>query len=96
VCSPAAAAGIDALPEDELLVAEDDDDTAKRVVELLNSPARRERIGAAAQRCVQDRYDWPARLAPLMDLILLGRAPASPLRVTQAQPAQPVRIAVST
>lgn len=70
VCSAAAAAGIDATPGQHLRIADGEADTAKQVVALLHNPARRAAIGTAARQRVEQRYDWPARLAPLLGLIL--------------------------
>ncbi|MEM1353465.1 MAG: TIGR03087 family PEP-CTERM/XrtA system glycosyltransferase [Planctomycetota bacterium] len=79
VCSPEAAAGIDATPGTHLLVADDDAATARQVVSLLHNPEQRARLGDAARQQVETHYDWPARLSPLLDLILKADIPRNPI-----------------
>ncbi|MFQ5812562.1 MAG: glycosyltransferase [Anaerolineae bacterium] len=42
----------------ELLVADTPEEFAQRVIELLSDAPRRERLGRAARRFVEERYDW--------------------------------------
>ncbi|MGQ9626893.1 MAG: glycosyltransferase [Anaerolineae bacterium] len=44
----------------EALLADSPEDFARRVVELLADPARREELGWAAHRFAEERYDWRA------------------------------------
>lgn len=68
VASPAAAEGIDATPEQDLLVAEEEA-MAPLVLRLLDNPAWAARIGLQARARVESRYSWDDRLAPLADLL---------------------------
>ena len=65
VATPAAFAGIDAEPGRHLLVAEEPAAFADRVVDLLADREGAARLGAAARRRVEERYDWAKLLAPL-------------------------------
>jgi len=42
----------------ELSLADTQDDFAQRVIELLGDASRREKLGQAARRFVEQRYDW--------------------------------------
>jgi len=42
----------------ELLIADTPEEFARRVIELLDDTSRRERLGQAARRFVEERYDW--------------------------------------
>jgi glycosyltransferase involved in cell wall biosynthesis len=42
----------------ELFIADSPDDFAQRVLELLDNASQRERLGQAARRFVEERYDW--------------------------------------
>jgi glycosyltransferase involved in cell wall biosynthesis len=42
----------------ELFIADAPEEFAQRVVELLDDTSRRERLGWAARRFVEERYDW--------------------------------------
>lgn len=59
------AEGIDAEDGTHLLVADDSKLFAKTVVELLEDPDRREKIGAAARQLVEATYRWE-RIAPIL------------------------------
>ncbi len=72
MATPAAAEGIDAGPADALAVASGVPDFAAGVTDLLNDPARRSVMGAAARAQMLARYGWDARLAPLADLLQLA------------------------
>ena len=50
--------GLGLTPGRELLVADTPLEFARRVVELLRSPGRREELGRAARRSAEERYDW--------------------------------------
>jgi sugar transferase (PEP-CTERM/EpsH1 system associated) len=76
VASPAAARGIDAVPDRDLLVAGEPEGFARAVGDLLLDPARRERYAEAGRACVAANHDWDRLLARLGDLI----APVRPLR----------------
>ena len=61
--------GIDAVPDEQLVVADRPADIVARIGELLADPARSAAMGAAARRRVVERYDWDANLAMLDDLL---------------------------
>jgi len=46
------------VPGRELLVGDTPAEFAQRVIELLDDAPRRERLGRAARRFVEERYDW--------------------------------------
>lgn len=69
VASTQAFEGIDAQPGRDLLVAGDARAEADAVIALLADPVRAETIGRAARVRVEQRYAWPARLAPLDALL---------------------------
>ena len=60
--------GIEAKDGVEAVVADDPDATAAAILHLLGDPAARRRVGDAARRLVENRYDWPKCLAPLEPL----------------------------
>ncbi len=59
------AEGIDAVPERELLVADDAPSFASQVGRLLEEPALGRHLGAAARRLVASRYSWRQSVADL-------------------------------
>jgi polysaccharide biosynthesis protein PslH len=68
--------GIDAVDGQQVLLADDPDGFTAAVLRLLADPAGRLRLGAAARRLAEDRYDWTHCLAPLEGLyagLLSGR-----------------------
>ncbi len=60
--------GIAATPGREVQIADDSAATVTAVLRLLANPAERHRLGAAARRLVEERYDWSRCLAPLETL----------------------------
>ena len=46
------------VPGRELCIADAPTEFAQRVIELLDDASRRERLGRAARRFVEERYDW--------------------------------------
>jgi polysaccharide biosynthesis protein PslH len=65
IASSAAAEGIDAVPGDELVIADGSAAEAEAVRILLANPAQAAEIGAAARARMEARYSWEARLAGL-------------------------------
>lgn len=65
VCTPEAYEGIDARSGEALLVAESAEQTADAILALMQDPARRNTIGAAARAVILERYDWDKTLAAL-------------------------------
>ena len=82
VCTPQSLEGIRARVGDDVLVADDADEFARQVVDLLQSPQRAEQIGRNARRCMETGYSWEANLRPLDALLgpdtdaVRNRAPA--------------------
>jgi glycosyltransferase involved in cell wall biosynthesis len=60
--------GIEATPGREVMIADDPAATASTVVQLLQDPGRRQRLGQAARRLAESRYDWATCLAPVETL----------------------------
>lgn len=72
VASAAAAEGIDAVPGEHLLVAEDADAMAAAVARLFDDKDAAAAMGNAARARMIARYGWDARLAPLGKLLGLS------------------------
>lgn len=70
VCSTSAASGIDATQGEHLLISDDAADVAAQCARLLLSPDQRARLGNAARRRVEERYDWASATAPMLDLLM--------------------------
>lgn len=60
--------GIEANHDREVLVADTPAATVTAILRLLGEPEARRRLGAAARRLAEERYDWPRCLAPLEGL----------------------------
>lgn len=60
--------GIEAADGREVVLADDPAATIRAVRRLLTDPAARRRLGGAARRLAEERYDWPRCLAPLEEL----------------------------
>lgn len=71
--------GIEATPGREVQIADDPAATVTAVLRLLANPAERRRLGAAARRLVEERYDWSRCLAPL-ETLYAGLLPARAAR----------------
>lgn len=54
---------MDAVPEQDFLLAESAEDHVRQIKALLASPERRSAVGEAARRQVVRRYSWDAHLA---------------------------------
>lgn len=77
VASHAAAEGIDARDGEHFLVAASPQEEAASILRLLDDPARRQSIGAAARQHMLARYGWAAQLSRLPELLgLAASAPA--------------------
>ena len=69
VASPAAAEGIVATHGTHLIVADDVDQEAEAVIDLLDKPQAGTNIGAAARLHVINRYSWASQLSALSQLM---------------------------
>jgi hypothetical protein len=69
VASPAAFEGINAVAEEDLLVAGEPEAFSHAVVSLLRSPARRERYAVAGRVCVERNHSWDQSLQRLEELV---------------------------
>jgi glycosyltransferase involved in cell wall biosynthesis len=58
VASHAAARGVDAVPNEHLLVALNDDDYAQAILRLLEQPAERARLSDAGRKRVLSHHTW--------------------------------------
>lgn len=71
------AEGLDVMPEEDILVADDPARFAAEVVRLLRDPALRQRLARNARRLVEGRYDWQAigmRFTQLVEAVAGERA----------------------
>ena len=69
VASPGAFEGIEAQPGRDLVVADSWEEQAEAILSLLGDPSRARSIGDSAHHCVQSRYRWEIRLAPLTAIL---------------------------
>ncbi|HEX7010412.1 MAG TPA: TIGR03087 family PEP-CTERM/XrtA system glycosyltransferase [Phycisphaeraceae bacterium] len=69
VCSPQAAAGIDAQHEQHLLVASQPEHYAQYLARLLREAAYRQQLAQAARQRMEERYAWSRMLAPMIALL---------------------------
>lgn len=69
VCSPAAAAGIDAQPGQHLIIAESPEDWVRQILQLWSNPAHRNTLAAAARQWVQQHRSWDQAVQPMIQLI---------------------------
>ncbi len=63
VISTLSAVAINAVPGRDFVLADDAESFARAVVELLNDPRERERLGHAGRNVVLENYDWSRNLA---------------------------------
>jgi sugar transferase (PEP-CTERM/EpsH1 system associated) len=77
VASPAAFEGIDAKPGRDLVVADGAEEQARAIGDLLADPAAAAAIGSAARRRMEQAYRWEAQLAPLAEILGLGKRKAA-------------------
>lgn len=69
VASAQAAEGIDARDGEHLIVAADPQAEGQAVLALLADPKRATRLGAAARKRMEERYDWAGAMAPLRGMV---------------------------
>jgi glycosyltransferase involved in cell wall biosynthesis len=58
VSTTVGAEGLELAPDVHILTADEPEDFARKVVELLGSPARRKQLGDTGRGYVQEQYDW--------------------------------------
>lgn len=75
VATPAAAAGIDATAERDLLVAADSDEFTAAVLRLFDSPDLRDQIGRHGRKSVEGNYHWDVTLNRLDDIMTQAAEP---------------------
>ena len=75
VCSPAAAAGIDATANEHFLVAETPADWVSQLARLLGDQGLRHTLAAAAREHVETHYAWAHAMEPMLALVhqLIGQ-----------------------
>lgn len=69
VTSSAAAGGVDAEPERQLLVADSPDEIARAVLRLVEQPAERARLAQAGRERMLSHHDWAKSMTRLDALI---------------------------
>jgi sugar transferase (PEP-CTERM/EpsH1 system associated) len=69
VCSSLAARGVDVVPGEHLLTADDPSDFADAVLRLMNDPAERRRFAAAGRARVVSHHSWADSMTQLDRLI---------------------------
>jgi glycosyltransferase involved in cell wall biosynthesis len=69
VATPPPAQGIDAQIGTQWFVEESPHAFAARVVDLLEDPVVRARVGGHARRLVEERYAWPQVLRRVRELV---------------------------
>jgi glycosyltransferase involved in cell wall biosynthesis len=65
VCTSKAFEGIEAIPGEHLLVADEPAAFAGKVTELLDDNTLASKIGSQARRCVEEKYSWQRNLSIL-------------------------------
>ena len=73
IASSRAAAGVDAEPGRDLLVADTPVETADAAIRLMSDSSERRRLSAAGRTLVERTYTWDAALAKLDAYIDLAR-----------------------
>lgn len=74
VVSSAAAEGIDAEHDCDLIIADAPVDQARAIVALLGNSMKASSLGSAAHLRMEERYSWDNTLAPLADMMRGGDA----------------------
>ena len=73
VATPAAVAALDVVDGREVAVASDQERMAARILDLLDDPRERARLGAAGRRYVEAKHDWPSIARRLTETYLDAR-----------------------
>lgn len=72
VVTPAALEGIPALPERDLLLAEEARGLADQILRVIEHPALAEELGKAGRRCVERHFSWEDNLSLFNELLEAG------------------------
>jgi len=72
VTSTAAAGGVDAIPQEHLLVARDHEEQASAILRVLEDPSERRRLAAAGRSRMLTHHAWPASMRRLDAIIERG------------------------
>jgi sugar transferase (PEP-CTERM/EpsH1 system associated) len=68
VTTPVGAEGIEAAPDEEILIANDENEFAEKTIFLLQNPQRAHEIGLRARRIIEKLYDWKIVAATMNDI----------------------------
>jgi sugar transferase (PEP-CTERM/EpsH1 system associated) len=68
VTMPVGAEGIEAVPDEEILIANDENEFAEKTIFLLQNPQRAHEIGLRARRVIEKLYDWKIVAATMNDI----------------------------
>jgi glycosyltransferase involved in cell wall biosynthesis len=60
--------GLDVAPGVNVLRADAVHEWVRHIADVISDAELRKRLGESARRCVEEKYDWDARMAPLVDL----------------------------
>ncbi len=69
IATPQAAAGVEATPGRELLMAAQRSDWPRLIASVLDQPGYRAKLASHARALVETKYTWSAQLAPLRELL---------------------------
>ncbi len=68
--------GIEAVNGEHLLIADNENDFANQIIELLNNPEKRQKLALAARKLVEEKYQWGKivdGLEPKLQKLIYGR-----------------------
>ena len=52
------AEGIEAKPDDEIIIADEPKEFAEKTIRLLQNPQEAKKIGLRARKVIEEKYDW--------------------------------------
>lgn len=61
--------GINVTPEENIIIADEPEEFARRVIELLNNEGLREKIGTNARKLMEEEYSWE-KMADMLNEVL--------------------------
>ena len=68
VCTPAASAGLDARRDKDVLVADDPQEFATKVLDVISDPASAKRLSEAGRRYVEAHHSWESGARRLVEI----------------------------